>query len=87
MAKKGMNPEAVEKMATEITQAGDQAQQIYTQVLGRVTEFDWTGEDRDKYVSAFEGDLGNLVQQIVQQCTEFSERATKNATEQREASA
>jgi uncharacterized protein YoxC len=85
--KKGMTPESVEQMGTQITDAGDQTQQIYTQVQGRVTDLDWTGEDRDRYVSEFEGELGQLVQQVVQQAGEFAERASANASAQREASA
>lgn len=85
--KKGMTPEAVEQMAQQITQAGESTQQIYQQISGRVTEFDWTGEDRDRYVSEFEGTVGQLVQQVVQQAGDFAERANRNAAEQREASA
>ena len=77
--KKGMNPEAVEQMAQQITDAADQANEAYQRVLSRVQEFDWTGEDRDRYVSEFES--------TVQQAGDLSERATKNASEQREASA
>lgn len=84
--KKGMNPEAVEAMAGQIEEGGQQVQQIYTQLQGRVTDFDWTGEDRDRYVSEFESSVGQLVQQVVQQATELSERARQNANEQREAS-
>ena len=84
--KKGMTPESVEQMGTQITDAGEQAQQLYTQVQSRVTEFDWTGEDRDTYVSEFEGELGQLVQQIVQQTSDFAQRASTNANAQRDAS-
>lgn len=85
--KKGMNPEAVEQMAQQITDAADQANEAYQRVLSRVQEFDWTGEDRDRYVSEFESTVGQAVQQLVQQAGDLSERATKNASEQREASA
>lgn len=85
--KKGMTPESVEQMGTQIDEAGQEAQQIYTQIQGRITDFDWTGEDRDRYVSEFEGTVGQMVQQVVQQATEFAERARRNAAEQREASA
>ncbi|MGP5626500.1 hypothetical protein [Brachybacterium alimentarium] len=85
--KKGMTPEVVEKMGQQIAESGERAQQIYTQVQGRVSEFDWTGEDRDRFVSEFDGELGQLVQQIVQQASQFTERASQNAAAQREASA
>ncbi|MFC5377363.1 hypothetical protein [Brachybacterium sacelli] len=84
--KKGMTPEAVEQMGTQITEAGEQARQIYTQVQSRVSELDWTGEDRDQYVNEFESELGQLVDQLVQRTTEFSDRASQNANAQREAS-
>ena len=84
--KKGMTPEAVEQMAEQIRGAGDDTNAAYTTVQGRVTDFDWTGEDRDKYVSEFEGTLGGLVQDVVTQLGEFAERAKKNAQQQREAS-
>lgn len=85
--KKGMNPEAVDQMATQITDAADQANEVYQRVLARVQEFDWTGEDRDRYVSEFESTVGQAVQQLVQQAQDLSERASKNASEQRDASA
>ncbi|WP_193105234.1 hypothetical protein [Brachybacterium sp. FME24] len=85
--KKGMTPESVEQMGTQITTAGEQTQQIFTQVQSRVTDFDWTGEDRDRFVSEFEGELGQLVQQIVQQAGDFADRASRNAAGQRDASA
>lgn len=85
--KKGMTPESVEQMSNQVDEAGQEAQQIYTQIQGRITDFDWTGEDRDRYVSEFEGTVGQMVQQVVQQANEFAERARRNAAEQREASA
>lgn len=85
--KKGMNPEAVEQMAQQITDAADRANEVYQRVLSRVQELDWTGEDRDRYVSEFESTVGQAVQQLVQQAGDLSERATRNAAEQREASA
>ena len=84
--KKGMNPEAVQQLGTPGERAGEVGKTMYTTVQGRVTYFDWTGEDRDKYVSEFEGTLGGLVQDVVTQLGEFAERAKKNAQQQREAS-
>mgnify|MGYP000853338809 CR=1 FL=1 len=85
--KKGMTPEEVEQLGNQTEEAGQTAQQLFTQIQARVTDFDWTGEDRDRFVSEFEGNLGQMVQQVVQQATEFGERARRNAAEQREASA
>lgn len=85
--KKGMTPEAVEQMAEMIRSAGEDANAAYTTIQGRVTDFDWTGEDRDRYVSEFDSTIGQLVQQVKQQAEQFAERASRNAAEQREASA
>lgn len=85
--KKGMTPESVEQMAQQIQQAGEDVQQAFQQIASRVSEFDWTGEDRDRFVSEFTDGLGQLAQQVNQQCGDFSERGTKNAAAQREASA
>lgn len=85
--KKGMTPEAVDQMATQIDDAGQQAQQIFQEVQGRVSGLDWTGDDRDRYVSEFDGNIGQLVQQIAQQASDFAERARQNANAQRQASA
>lgn len=85
--KKGMTPESVDQMGSQITEAGEQIQQIYTQIQARVTDLDWTGEDRDRYVTDFEGDLGTQVQQVVTKTVDLAERAARNAGAQREASA
>ena len=85
--KKGMTPEVVEQMAEQIRGAGDDTNAAYTTVQGRVTDFDWTGEDRDRYVSDFDSSIGQLVQQVRQQAQDFADRAQRNAQEQREASA
>lgn len=85
--KKGMTPEAVEQMAELIRSAGEDANAAYTTIQGRVTDFDWTGEDRDRYISEFDSTIGQLVQQVKQQAESFAERASRNAAEQRDASA
>lgn len=84
--KKGMNPEAVEQMATQITDTADQANQLFNQARQALEGLDWTGEDHDTYFAAFE-DLAQLVQDMVRQAGEFAERATSNAAAQRTASA
>ena len=85
--KKGMNPEAVVQMGNQIAQAGDDAMAAYTDVAGRVESLDWTGEDRDAFVSDFNSTIQNLMKQLQTQCAEFNERANRNAEQQRTASA
>ncbi|SLM95494.1 WXG100 family type VII secretion target [Brachybacterium nesterenkovii] len=84
--KKGMNPEAVEQLATSVQDATDQATQLYNTARDALEGLDWTGEDRDRYVSEFE-DLGSQVQDLVRQGTELAQRLTTNAQQQRQASA
>ncbi len=86
--KKGMNPEAVDQMATQIDDAGSTVQQLYTKLQSQVTDLDWTGDDRDRYVSDFDDSVGGqLVQQLLQRASDLAERARSNATAQRGASA
>ena len=84
--KKGMTPESVEQMAQQIQEAGDSVQQIFQQISSRVEGFDWTGEDRDRFVSEFADTLGQAAQQVAQTCGDFSQRGSQNASKQREAS-
>lgn len=83
--KKGMDPEAVKQMAQSIRDAGEEAQSAFDDVKGKVDELDWTGEDRDDYVSQFE-DLADKVKQLKQKADDFAESAEKNAKEQTTAS-
>ena len=85
--KKGMNPVAVRQMGTQIGTSGEEVRTAYTTVQGRVTEFDWTGEDRDRYVAEFDSTLGPLVSSVVDQLTDFQNRAEANAGQQEDASA
>ncbi len=84
--KKGMNPEAVEQMSQQIEQAGEDAMAAFTEVAGRVEGFDWTGEDRDRFVGEFTGTMQELAQRVRQGCTELAERGRQNAAKQRAAS-
>ena len=81
--KKGMNPVAVRQMGTQIGTSGEEVRTAYTTVQGRVTEFDWTGEDRDRYVSEFDSTLGPLVSSVVDQLTDFQNRAEANVGRRR----
>ena len=85
--KKGMNPEAVAQMGQQITQAGEDAMAVYTEVAGRVEGLDWTGEDRDAYLSDFNSTVQDLVKKLQSECAAFGERANTNADQQRTASA
>ena len=84
--KKGMNPEAVDQMSQQIQAAGEDALAAFTDVAGRVEGFDWTGEDRDRYVGEFNGAMLELAQRVKQTCDEFAERGKQNAMKQRDAS-
>src|SRR5699024_4965770 len=84
--KKGMNPEAVGQISQQIQAAGEDALAAFTDVAGRVEGFDWTGEDRDRYVGEFNGAMLELAQRVKQTCDEFAERGKQNAMKQRDAS-
>lgn len=80
--KKGMTRESVEQMATEIEQAGEDIRQVFQKVSDRVSGLDWTGADRDRYVSEFADSVGTMVDQVVQNCTSFAERGRADSAEQ-----
>ena len=84
--KKGMNPEAVEQLAGQVDSLIENLNQIYTGRLGYVTDLDWTGEDRDRYVPEFEEQVGNANRTLCDQLTELAERLRTNAQHQRETS-
>ncbi|MEE1649519.1 hypothetical protein V1260_01795 [Brachybacterium sp. J144] len=84
--KKGMNPEAVEAIAGDIDELIESMNSIYEGRLGYATDLDWTGEDRDKYLSEFESTVGAANKAVVSQLTEFAERLRTNAQAQRETS-
>lgn len=84
--KKGMNPEAVDQMGQQIEQAGQDAMAAFNEIAGRVESFEWTGDDRDKFVGEFEGTMQQLATTVQQRCTELGERAKQNAAMQRETS-
>ena len=84
--KKGMVPEAVEQMGQRIEESGEEAQQIYRQAFSRLEGLDWTGDDRDRFVSEFEGTVGQAVQQLQQRAMALADKARQNAQAQRGAS-
>ncbi|MGY5765866.1 hypothetical protein ACXET9_11760 [Brachybacterium sp. DNPG3] len=85
--KKGMNPVAVEQMATSIDDAVETIQELFTTLQGQVTDLDWTGDDRDRFVSDFSDTVGGAAQRLAQQGGDLAERGRTNATAQRNASA
>lgn len=85
--KKGMNPEAVDQLATQEITTGEEISRIYQNSADQLNGLDWTGEDRDRFVSDYENDLGTQTDRVVQRLTELAERANNNAAAQRAASA
>lgn len=86
MALKGMVPENVEQMAQTIEQARDSIDSIYRAAHERLTALAWEGEDRTRFIAAFEGELGGAIEQIKTQVTQFATTARSNASAQRETS-
>lgn len=85
--KKGMDPDAVDQVAQAIEDAGEAIGQSFQQVAGELEALDWTGEDRDAFVSRFGSEVGELVRQLQSDASDLAERARRNATAQRETSA
>jgi uncharacterized protein (DUF2461 family) len=86
MSKKGMDPDAVEQMGRTIEDAGQGVEDAYTKARNAVNELEWTGDDRERFLTDFESQVGDLVTNVRQGLDDLAERARTNATEQREAS-
>lgn len=86
MVLKGMDPGTVEQLALSIEAAAGNAHAAYTHARTAATELEWTGEDRDRYITDLESTVADAVQRIVQLAEQFCERARKNVAEQESAS-
>lgn len=81
--KKGMNPEAVDQVAAQLDEFAENVRNNFEVRRGYVTELDWTGEDRDQYISEFEDQVGQATQAVTQFAADLAERARQNAQHQR----
>ncbi|MFC0675084.1 hypothetical protein [Brachybacterium hainanense] len=84
--KKGMNPGAVQQMASQTSAAGEDIRAKFDAALSRVEELDWTGDDADTFRGEFADSIGQLVQAVVQGTQDFADRANSNAQNQIETS-
>lgn len=83
--KKGMNTEAVDRLAGQVLDSVDGVQTTFQTSLDSLTELDWTGDDRDIYVSEYDT-VGDAVEKVKTGLSTLSERLTSNAAAQRTAS-
>lgn len=81
--RKGMNPEDVEKMAGHLEEAGQKVKTHFKQAHDALEHLQWTGEDRDKFLSSFSQDLQHQVNDLATKVHELSATAKRNAQEQR----
>lgn len=84
--KKGMNPEAVEAVASSVEALAEEIRGVYEARMTQVTDLDWTGQDRDQYLSEFDSEVGGANQSVISQLDAFVERLRSNVRQQRETS-
>jgi uncharacterized protein YukE len=84
--KKGMNPDQIEQIAGSVDELIENMNSVYEGRVEQVTGLDWTGEDRDQYISKFESEVGEANTAVVQALTDFAERLRSNAQAQRQTS-
>lgn len=83
----GQVPEDVDALSAEFeTKAGD-LESLKSAVTAKLGGTTWTGSDRDRFESDWEGSLSQTITQIVQQLRGAAQLAADNAQEQRDASA
>ena len=83
----GQVPEEVDQLSAEFeTKAGD-LEHLQSLITGKLAGTTWTGPDRDRFQSDWEGQLTTSITQMVAQLRGASQLAADNAQEQRDASA
>ncbi|MFN8074052.1 MAG: WXG100 family type VII secretion target [Kineosporiaceae bacterium] len=83
----GMDVEAVRQLSQQMTQSGQQIQQIVQQLTAALQQVQWIGPDRERFVSDWESQHVQALNQVVQSLEQASQLANQNAQEQETASA
>jgi hypothetical protein len=82
----GMDIAQVRQLATEMQRAAEEIRQIGTRVTARVEATPWLGPDRQRFEQDWRGRQVQQLNAVAQALTEGAQVATKNATEQEQAS-
>lgn len=79
---KGMDVEAVGRMATQLTEAAQEIQRIRDELTQSLEAVDWTGPDADRFRSNWTGEMVPAMDEISTAVDELATTAQTNASEQ-----
>jgi len=83
----GQVPEEVDQLAAEFEAKAGDLENLKSAISAKLAGTTWTGSDRDRFESDWEGQLSTAITTITQQLRGAGELASGNAQEQRDASA
>ena len=87
MALYGMDVEQVRSLASLLTQKADSIEQVIQEITNRLAGTDWKGPDAEQFRNDWNSTLVPSLRRVKDTLTETSQRATRNAQDQEQASA
>lgn len=82
MVMTGMDIIEVRSLAQQLNNASQEIQQLAQQLTTRLQNTPWVGADRERFVSDWEGQHRQGLQQVVSALQHAAQLATQNASEQ-----
>ncbi len=82
----GMDIPAVQQLSQQLTTKASEIQQIMQTLTSSLQNTQWVGNDREQFVSQWEGTHVTALNNIINGLNEASQKASKNAQEQEAAS-
>ncbi|MBC3764159.1 WXG100 family type VII secretion target [Quadrisphaera oryzae] len=86
MAMVGMNVEQVEGVARQLSDAGQQIQQLSAKLSSLLQSAEWVGNDQQQFLNEWNGTHRTALQRVVDGLNQASQAASRNAREQRDVS-
>lgn len=82
----GQVAEDVDALSAEFEARAADLEDLKADITAKIHGTTWTGPDRERFVSDWEGQLSQNITQLIQQLRGASQQAADNAQQQREAS-
>lgn len=82
----GMDPEAVRAMAAQMSAGAQQIRDLAAQIGSQVESAPWTGADREKFVSEWQGNHMAALTQVSEAIEQAAQVANQNADQQEQTS-
>lgn len=86
MALYGQDIEQVKQLAAQLNSKAGDIQNVISQLTSKVNSVEWRGPDAERFKSDWQGQHVPQLKQIVTALQTASQKASKNASEQQQAS-